>query len=65
MEYRRFDVKVSSSDAQHLIRRCEEAVTAERKVLIGFRLGDLWVDMFTYSKGDKAGKRYSDVNGPK
>ena len=51
VEYCRFDVKVSGTDAQHLIRRCEEAVKAERKVLIGFRLGDLWLDQFTYSDG--------------
>jgi Protein of unknown function (DUF3577) len=55
-EYRRFDVKVSGRDAQHLIRKCEEAVKAERKVLIGFRLGDLWTDIFTYTKGDNKGK---------
>jgi hypothetical protein len=56
-EYRRFDVRVSGSEAQHLIRRCEEAVKAERKVLIGFRLGDLWTDIFTYSKGKRAGEQ--------
>ncbi|MCZ2108285.1 MAG: DUF3577 domain-containing protein [Dehalococcoidia bacterium] len=56
-EYRRFDVRVSGSEAQHLIRRCEQAVKAERKVLIGFRLGDLWTDIFTYSKGKNAGKQ--------
>jgi hypothetical protein len=55
-EYRRFDVRVSGSEAQHLIRRCEEAVKAERKVLIGFRLGDLWTDIFTYTKGKNEGK---------
>jgi len=49
-EYRRFDVRVSGSQAQHLIRRCEEAVKAERKVLIGFRLGDLWTDIFTHTR---------------
>lgn len=56
-EYRRFDVRVSGSEAQHLVRRCEEAVEAERKVLIGFRLGDLWADTFTYSKGKRAGEQ--------
>ncbi len=57
LEYRRFDVRVSGSEAQHLIRRCEEAVKAERKVLIGFRLGDLWTDIFTYTKGKRAGEQ--------
>jgi hypothetical protein len=56
-EYRRFDVRVSGSDAQHLIRRCEQAVKAERKVLIGFRLGDPWTDIFTYTRGKNAGKQ--------
>jgi hypothetical protein len=55
-EYRRFDVRVSGSEARHLIRRCEEAVKAERKVLIGFRLGDLWTDIFTHTKGKNEGK---------
>ena len=55
-EYRRFDVRVSGSEAQHLIRRCAPAVEAERKVLIGFRLGDLWTDIFTYTKGKNEGK---------
>lgn len=55
-EYRYFDVRVSGADAQHLIRRCEEAVKAERKVLIGFRLGDLWPDLFEYTKGKNQGK---------
>tara|TARA_R110002167_G_scaffold790_6_gene3422 strand:+ start:1964 stop:2494 length:531 start_codon:yes stop_codon:yes gene_type:complete len=56
-EYRRFDVRVSGSEAQHLIRRCQQAVDAERKVLIGFRLGDLWTDTFTYNKGKRAGEQ--------
>lgn len=56
VEYCRFDTKVSGTDAQHLIRKCSKAVNAGRKVLIGFRLGDLWVDQFTYTKGDKAGQ---------
>src|SRR5579863_2829942 len=56
VEYRRFDVRVSGTDAQHLIRRCEQAVKDEKKVLIGFRLGDLWIDIFKYSKGPKEGE---------
>ncbi|MAC34763.1 STY4534 family ICE replication protein [Parahaliea mediterranea] len=55
-EYRRFDVRVSGSEAQHLIRRCQQAVESERKVLIGFRLGDLWTDTFTFTKGNRTGE---------
>ena len=56
-EYRRFDCRVSGREAQHLIRRCVQAVEAEKKVLIGFKLGDLWTDIFTYAKGKRAGEQ--------
>jgi hypothetical protein len=56
VSYVRFDTRVSGSDAQHLVRRCAQAVEAEQKVLIGFRLGDLWTDIFTHTKGKNAGK---------
>ncbi|MFG0410031.1 STY4534 family ICE replication protein [Pseudomonas sp. FYR_11] len=55
-EYRRFDVRVSGNKAQQLIRRCRQAVDDKRKVLIGFRLGDLYADTFVYEKGPNAGK---------
>ncbi|EXL06477.1 hypothetical protein BG46_17140 [Brucella anthropi] len=57
VSYTRFDVRVSGSDAQHLVRRCIDAVKAEKKVMVGFRLGDLWTDTFTYSKGERAGQQ--------
>jgi hypothetical protein len=56
-EYRRFDARVSGKEAQHLVRRCKAAVEAEKKVLIGFKLGDLWTDLFTYKKGKHAGEQ--------
>ncbi len=57
VSYVRFDTRVSGSEAQHLVRRCIAAVEAEKKVLISFRLGDLWADTFTYSKGKHAGEQ--------
>ena len=57
VSYVRFDTRVSGSEAQHLVRRCIQAVDAEKKVMIGFRLGDLWTDIFTYSKGKRAGEQ--------
>ncbi|MCY1177871.1 hypothetical protein D9M73_181960 [compost metagenome] len=52
----RFDTRVSGTEAQHLVSRCIQAVEAEKKVMIGFRLGDLWTDIFTYTKGKNVGK---------
>ncbi|OUE53914.1 hypothetical protein AZ003_002821 [Citrobacter freundii] len=56
VEYVRFDCKVTGSEARKLIARYEQAVSEKRKVLIHFRLGDLYVDMFTYSKGERKGE---------
>lgn len=38
-------------------RRCIQAVDAEKKVMIGLRLGDLWTDTSTYSKETRAGEQ--------
>ena len=57
VSYTRFDVRVSGSDAQHLVRRCYDAVQAEKKVMVGFKLGDLWTDIFTYQKGKRIGEQ--------
>ena len=57
VQYRYYDVKVSGQDAQRLIRKCKDAVDAGCKVLIGFKLGDPWLDIFTYKEGHaKAGQ---------
>lgn len=57
VSYVRFDTRVSGTDAQHLVRRCIDAVKAEKKVMIGFHMGDLWTNTFTYSKGKRAGEQ--------
>ena len=55
-EYRYFDVTVCGAEAKQLVNRYASAVNQGHKVLLGFRLGDLWTDLFRYSRGDKAGK---------
>lgn len=62
-EYQYFDLKVVGKDAEHLVKRCEQAVADERKVLLGFRFGDLWVDTFTYTKGQHAGETGVSLKG--
>ncbi|WP_110972549.1 STY4534 family ICE replication protein [Pseudomonas huaxiensis] len=56
VQYCRFDVTVSGTEAQDLVRRCKKAVEEQRKVLIGFRLGDLYAESFMYRTGDRAGQ---------
>jgi len=57
VSYVRFTTRVSGSDAQHLVRRCKEAVDANKKVMVGFKLGDLRGEIFTHSSGEKAGQQ--------
>lgn len=55
-EYRYFETIVATADAQHLVRRCMQAIEAERKVLIAFRLNDMKADPYIRSKGEHAGE---------
>jgi hypothetical protein len=56
VQYTRFDCKVSGAEAERLVRRCWDAVNAQKKVLVAFRISDLWVDPFLYEKGEKVGQ---------
>lgn len=51
----RFDCKVSGSEAEKLVERFQQVVDENKKVLIGFKLGDLYAETFVYEKGDKKG----------
>ncbi|MBD9357395.1 STY4534 family ICE replication protein [Methylomonas albis] len=56
VQYTRFDCRVSGSEAQKLIKRMHKACQEEKKILIGFKLGDLYADTFTYESGVKQGE---------
>lgn len=63
VQYRYFDLRVSGEQAQQLIQRFKAAVDDKQTVLLGFRIGDLWPDLFTYTRGDKAGKQGISLKG--
>jgi len=53
----RFDAKVAGSEAQKVIRDLMDDINnRDRKVLAAFKLGDLYLDQFTYETGEKAGQ---------
>lgn len=56
MDYVRSDYKVTGSEARKLITYCKQAVNEKRKVLIHFRSGDLYADVFIYNKGGCKGE---------
>lgn len=63
IEYTRFDCKVAGGEAERLIRLYMDAVNAEKKVLLSFRIGDLWIDPFLYEKGAKQGQPGASLKG--
>jgi uncharacterized protein DUF3577 len=61
--YTRFDCKVSGAEAQKIVRRLEPDVAAEKAVLIGFRIADIYPELFTFEKGDKKGQPGVSIKG--
>ncbi|MGV8399251.1 DUF3577 domain-containing protein [Pseudomonas aeruginosa] len=61
--YRYFDVRVSGSKAQELVRNYASDVEAGRPVLIQFRIGDAFSGVFTRTTGDKAGMPDATLKG--
>lgn len=51
----RFDCRVMGAEAQDILRLLMPHIEAGQKVLVGFRLGDLYAETFIY-KGEKAGQ---------
>lgn len=62
-EYTYIDCNVVGEEAEKLVRRCQAAVDAEKKVLVSFRIGDIWPDMFTYETGAKKGQTGVSLKG--
>ncbi|WIX33227.1 STY4534 family ICE replication protein [Salinicola sp. JS01] len=63
VEYRRFDCRVSGAEAEKLVKKFaatvadrQEKGANEPKILVGFKLGDLYPDLFTRTKGERAGE---------
>jgi len=55
-EYRYIDTIVANPEAEHLVRRCVQAIEGDRKVLIGFKLNDMKIDPYLRTKGERAGE---------
>lgn len=63
VEYTYFDCRVSGSEAEKLIRRSQPAVDAGKKVLVGFTIGDIYTETFTYAAGPKKGETGVTLKG--
>lgn len=56
VEYTRFDCRVSGKEAQTVVRQLKPAIEAKQKVLVGFKIGDLYPTTFVYERGDRKGQ---------
>ncbi len=52
-EYSYFDLKVSGEEAQELVRNLKQAVSADRKVFVAFRAGDIYADPYEADERDQ------------
>jgi hypothetical protein len=63
VSYTKFDCRVSGADAQAIVKRLEDDVAAEKAVLIGFRIADIYPELFTFEKGDRKGQPGVSIKG--
>jgi hypothetical protein len=63
VEYTRFDCRVSGAEAQRIVRLLEPELSAEKRVLIGFRLADIYPELFTFEKGERRGQAGVAIKG--
>lgn len=62
-EYTYFDLKVSGAAAKESVGMLRTAVDNDRKVLIGFKAGDTYPEVFTYEGGQKKGQTGVSTKG--
>lgn len=63
VEYSYIDCNIVGAEAESLVKRCQQAVEAGKKVLVSFRIGDIWADAFTYERGEKKGQAGASLKG--
>ena len=63
VEYTKFDCRVSGTQAKEIVRLLEPDVAAKKAVIVGFKLGDIYPEVFTYEKGERKGQQGVSVKG--
>ena len=61
--YTKFECRVSGAEAKKIVKWLEPDVAAEKAVLIGFKIADIYPELFTYEKGDKKGQAGVSIKG--
>jgi hypothetical protein len=61
--YTKFDCRVSGAEARKIVKLLEPDVAAEKTVIIGFKIADIYPEVFTFEKGDKKGQPGVSIKG--
>jgi Protein of unknown function (DUF3577) len=63
VEYTNLDVKVSGESAKVLVEALKTYVDRDCKVLIGFKVGDIYAESFTMTSGERQGQTAASIKG--
>lgn len=63
VEYTHIDCVVRGAEAEKLIRRCQAASEAEKKIFVSFTIGDIYPETFMYQSGAKKGDTGVSLKG--
>jgi len=62
-EYTRFDLIIRGGKAQQRVMSLLDAVERQQKVIVAFKLGDIYPDLFTYESGERKGQPGVAIKG--
>ena len=63
VEYTKFDLRVTGGEAKRIVAMLKPEVDGKKPVVIGFRIGDIYPELFTYERGEKAGQPGVAIKG--
>ena len=62
-EYTRFDLIIRGGKAEQRVLSLRDAVERQQKVIVAFKLGDIYPDLFTYESGERKGQAGVAIKG--
>jgi hypothetical protein len=63
VEYTKFDLRVTGSEAKRIVAMLRPEVDAKKAVILSFRIGDIYPEVFTYERGVKQGQQGVVIKG--
>ena len=61
--YSRFDCRITGAEAEKRLLTLKGAIEANKPVLVGFKIGDIYPEAFEYRSGDKQGQTGCVIKG--